>query len=55
MIKMMDTIYEMIGWVKYLGTLGDTFERYNTNNLGKKILLFPISRWEKQRLWGLNY
>ena len=39
---MMDTIYEMIGWVKYLGTIGDTFERYNTNSIGKKILLFPI-------------
>ena len=39
---MMDTIYEMIGWVKYLTTIGDTFERYNTNSIGKKILLFPI-------------
>ena len=39
---MMDTIYEMIGWVKYLGTIGDTFERYNTNSIGKKVLLFPI-------------
>lgn len=39
---MMDTIYEMIGWANYLTTLGDTFERYNSNALGKKILLFPI-------------
>ena len=39
---MMDTIYEMISWVKYLGTISDTFERYNTNSIGKKILLFPI-------------
>lgn len=39
---MMDTIYEMIGWVRYLGTIGDTLERYNTNGIGKKILLFPI-------------
>ena len=39
---MMDTIYEMVSWFKYLGTLSDTFERYNTNSIGKKILLFPI-------------
>ena len=39
---MMDTIYEMVGWAKYLTTLGSTFERYNTNSIGKKILLFPI-------------
>jgi len=32
----------MIGWVNYLGTIGDTIERYNTNSIGKKILLFPI-------------
>ena len=38
----MNTIYEMIGWVNYLGTIGDTIERYNTNSIGKKILLFPI-------------
>jgi hypothetical protein len=39
---MMDTIYEMIGWVKYLTTISDTFERYNTNSIGYKILLFPV-------------
>ena len=38
----MDTIYEMISWFKYLGTLSDTFERYNTNSIGKKLLLFLI-------------
>lgn len=39
---MMDAIYEMVTYVKYLATIGDTFERYNTNSIGKKILLFPI-------------
>ena len=39
---MMDAIYEMVGYVKYLTTLGDTFERYNSNTIGKKILLFPV-------------
>ena len=39
---MMDTIYEMVTYVKYLAVIGDTIERYNTNSIGKKILLFPI-------------
>lgn len=39
---MMDAIYEMVGYVRYFSTLGDTFERYNTNTVLKKILLFPI-------------
>lgn len=39
---MMDTIYEMVTYVKYLSVIGDTIERYNTNSIGKKILLFPI-------------
>lgn len=39
---MMDSIYEMVTYVKYLAVIGDTIERYNTNSIGKKILLFPI-------------
>ena len=39
---MMDTIYEMVTYVKYIAVIGDTIERYNTNSIGKKILLFPI-------------
>ena len=39
---MMDNIYEMVTYVKYLAVIGDTIERYNTNSIGKKILLFPI-------------
>ena len=37
---MMDTIYEMVTYVKYLAVIGDTIERYNTNSIGKKYYYF---------------